>query len=286
MFIEVLLEALIDSVKMLPFLFAAYLIIEYIERHHGESIERVLAGGGRWGCFAAAVLGCVPQCGFSAAAANFYASRVITMGTMMAVFLATSDEAIPLLIAEPTLWSQMMRLIAVKILFALLFGLLLDFVVFKLLPPSLRGGFRGRADEVDCHEEHEEQGSIVWAALHHTAEIFGFILLFSLVIGFVIESVGQDTFAAFLGGLGVFQPFVAALIGLIPNCAASVMMVSLYQTGAIGFASMVAGLCSGAGVGLAVLWRANPSWKQNLMITVLLWGMGAATGLVLMLLGM
>ena len=130
MFIEVLLEALIDSVKMLPFLFAAYLIIEYIERHHGESIERVLAGGGRWGCFAAAVLGCVPQCGFSAAAANFYASRVITMGTMMAVFLATSDEAIPLLIAEPTLWPQMMRLIAVKILFALLFGLLLDFVVF------------------------------------------------------------------------------------------------------------------------------------------------------------
>ena len=118
MFIEVLLEALIDSVKMLPFLFAAYLIIEYIERHHGESIERVLAGGGRWGCFAAAVLGCVPQCGFSAAAANFYASRVITMGTMMAVFLATSDEAIPLLIAEPTLWPQMMRLIAVKILFA------------------------------------------------------------------------------------------------------------------------------------------------------------------------
>ena len=114
----------------------------------------------------------------------------------------------------------------------------------------------------------------------------GFILLFSLVIGFVIESVGQDAFAAFLGGLGVLQPFVAALIGLIPNCAASVMMVSLYQTGAIGFASMVAGLCSGAGVGLAVLWRANPSWKQNLMITVLLWAMGAATGLVLMLLGM
>ena len=286
MFIDVLTDALIDSVKMLPFLFAAYLIIEYIERHHGDSIEHVLAGGGRWGCILAAVLGCVPQCGFSAAAANFYASRVITMGTMVAVFLATSDEAIPLLIAEPSLWPQMVRLITVKILFAILFGLLLDFVVFKLLPPSLRGGFRGRADEVDCHEEHEEQRGIVWAALRHTAEIFGFILLFSLVIGFIIESVGEDAFAGFLGGLGVLQPLVASLIGLIPNCAASVMMVSLYQSGAISFASMTAGLCSGAGVGLAVLWRANPSWKQNLMITALLWGMGAATGIVLMLFGL
>ena len=158
--------------------------------------------------------------------------------------------------------------------------------LFKLLPPSLRGGFRGRADEVDCHEEHEEQRSIVWAALRHTAEIFGFILLFSLVIGFIIESVGEEAFAGFLGGLGVLQPLVASLIGLIPNCAASVMMVSLYQSGAISFASMTAGLCSGAGVGLAVLWRANPSWKQNLMITALLWGMGAATGIVLMLFGL
>lgn len=286
MFTEVFLEALIDSVKMLPFLFVAYLIIEYIERNHGESIERVLAGGGRWGCVFAAVLGCVPQCGFSAAAANFYASRVITMGTMMAVFLATSDEAIPLLIAEPSLWPQMVLLIIIKIVFALLFGLLLDFVVFKLLPPALRGGFRGRADEVDCHEEHEEQRSIAWAALRHTAEIFCFILAFSLVIGFVIEWVGEDAFGSFLGGLGAAQPMVAALIGLIPNCAASVMMVSLYQSGAISFASMAAGLCSGAGVGLAVLWRANPSWKQNLMITALLWGMGAATGLILMLFGM
>lgn len=286
MFIDVLLDALIDSAKMLPFLFAAYLIIEYIERNHGEKIERVLAGGGRWGCFLAAVLGCVPQCGFSAAAANFYASRVITMGTMMAVFLATSDEAIPLLVADPVLWPQMVRLIVVKLLFALLFGLLLDFVVFRLLPAELRGGFRGRADEVDCHEEHEEQQGILWATLRHTAEIFCFILLFSIVIGFVIELAGQELFAGFLGGLGVFQPLVTALIGLIPNCAASVMMVSLYQSGAISFASMTAGLCSGAGVGLAVLWRANPSWKQNLMITALLWGMGACTGVALTFIGL
>ena len=159
MFIEVLLEALIDSVKMLPFLFAAYLIIEYIERHHGESIERVLAGGGRWGCFAAAVLGCVPQCGFSAAAANFYASRVITMGTMMAVFLATSDEAIPLLIAEPTQWPQLMRLITGKIQFALLLGLLPDFVVFKQLTPSYPAGFAASSDEVTCTGDPWDQGT-------------------------------------------------------------------------------------------------------------------------------
>ena len=150
------------------------------------------------------------------------------------------------------------------------------------IPRELRGGYTGSADEIDCHEEHsDEEGkpAPIWkAALRHTLEIFVFIFVFSLVFGLIVEGVGEDVFADALGRMGFFQPVVAALVGLIPNCAASVLLTQLYVEGALRFSSLVAGLCTGAGVGLAVLWRANPSWKQNLFITGLTWAAGAAVG--------
>ena len=242
--LDVLLDALIDGAKMLPFLYLAYLLIEWLERNHGQRIENALAGGGRWGFVPGAVLGCVPQCGFSAVAANFYASRVITPGTLLAVFV-------------------------------------LDVPLRRVLPQSLYGGYAGHADEVDCHEEHEEHSGIFLAALRHTLEIFAFILLFSFLIGLVFELVGEGAITALLGRMGPFQPMVAALIGLVPNCAASVLLAQLYMQGAITFGSLMAGLTAGAGIGLAVLWRVNPSWKQNLFMTGLLWAAGAAVGIVL-----
>ncbi len=281
LFLEVLEESVLDTGRMLPLLFAAYLFIEYVERRHGERIEALLAGGGRWGALPGAVLGCVPQCGFSAVASNFYASRVITLGTLMAVYLATSDEAIPLLVSVPGYWDELALLLAIKVVYALAAGFALDFVLRGVLPRSLRGGYTGRASEVDCHEDHgggEEGCSIGRAALRHTLEIFVFIFAFSLVFGFIVESVGHEAFASVLGRMGFFQPAVAALVGLIPNCAASVLLTQLYLEGALRFSSLVAGLCTGAGVGLAVLWRANPSWKQNLFITGLLWAAGTVLG--------
>ena len=245
----------------------------------------LLAGGGRWGAVPGAVLGCVPQCGFSAIASNFYASRVITLGTLMAVYLATSDEAIPLLVSMPAYWDKLILLMVIKVVYAVFVGFLLDFVLRKALPRSLRGGYTGHADEVDCHEEHsDEEGhpQPIWkAALRHTLEIFVFIFVFSLVFGLIVEGVGEDVFASVLGRMGFFQPVVAALVGLVPNCAASVLMTQLYVEGALRFSSLVAGLCTGAGVGLAVLWRVNPSWKQNLFITGLTWGAGAFLGVAM-----
>ena len=217
----------------------------------------------------------MPQCGFSAIASNFYASRVITLGTLMAVYLATSDEAIPLLVSIPAYWDKLILLMVIKVVYAVFVGFLLDFVLRKALPRSLRGGYTG-------HEEHsDEEGhpQPIWkAALRHTLEIFVFIFVFSLVFGLIVEGVGEDVFASVLGRMGFFQPVVAALVGLVPNCAASVLMTQLYVEGALRFSSLVAGLCTGAGVGLAVLWRANPSWKQNLFITGLTWACGAAVG--------
>ena len=281
LFLEVLEESLHDTLNMLPFLFAAYLVIEYVERRHGERIEALLARGGRWGAVPGAVLGCVPQCGFSAVASNFYASRVITLGTLMAVYLATSDEAIPLLLSMPAYWDKLAVLMAIKVIYAVAFGFGVDFLLRRFLPKSLRGGYTGRADEVDCHESHEENGHQhpLWrAALRHTVEIFFFIFLFSLVFGLLVEGVGEEAITGALGRMGFFQPVFAALVGLIPNCAASVLLTQMYLEGALRFSSLVAGLCTGAGVGLAVLWRANPSWKQNLFVTGLTWAAGAALG--------
>ena len=228
LFLDVLGETLVDTAKMLPFLFLAYLLIEYIEHRHGERIETLLAGGGRWGAVPGAVLGCVPQCGFSAIASNFYASRVITLGTLMAVYLATSDEAIPLLVSMPAYWDKLAVLMVIKVLYAIVVGFVLDFVLRGVLPKGLRGGYTGHADEVDCHEEHsdaEGNEKPIWqAALRHTLEIFVFIFAFSLVFGMIVEGVGEDVFAEMLGGMGFFQPVVAALVGLIPNCAASVLL--------------------------------------------------------------
>ena len=144
----VLGESLVDTAKMLPFLFLAYLLIEYIEHRHGERIEALLAGGGRWGAVPGALLGCVPQCGFSAIASNFYASRVITLGTLMAVYLATSDEAIPLLVSMPAYWDKLVVLMVIKVVYAVIVGFVLDFVLRGILPkgcgrlhrPCRRGG--------------------------------------------------------------------------------------------------------------------------------------------------
>lgn len=272
-------HAFAEGVSTLPLLFLACLLIELIESRHGEKIERMLAGSGRWGFVPAAALGCIPQCGFSTVAANLYSSKVITLGTLLAVFIATSDEAVPLLAAMPDKWNMLLMLLVIKIVYALGVGFVLDVVLRGLLPRGLRGGYTGSAAEVDCHEEHEESHSIWVAALRHTLELLFFIVLFSVAFGLVVEWIGYDTFAAALRGLGFFQPMFAALVGLIPNCAASVLLTQMYLAGALRFSSLVAGLCAGAGIGLAVLWRTNRSWKQNLFITGVLWASGAFVGI-------
>ncbi len=279
--VDAFLDALIDGVKMLPFLYLAYLLIEWLERNHAERIEKALAGGGHWGFVPGALLGCVPQCGFSAVAANFYASRVITPGTLLAVFLATSDEAIPLLAAEPTLWNKLGLLLVLKIVFGIAAGLVLDVPLRRILPKGLYGGYEGHADEVDCPrrtrgtQQHFPGGTASHAGnfcVHLGVQLYHWADLWPC---------RADSAAAFLGSLGIFQPMMAALIGLVPNCGASVLLAQLYMGGAITFGSFFAGLCSGAGIGLAVLWRVNPSWKQNLFMTGLLWFCGTCCGILL-----
>lgn len=276
---EIFSDAALDSVKLLPFLFAAYWLIEFIERRHSEGVERALAGGGRYGFVPGALLGLVPQCGFSAMAANLYASRVITPGTLLAVFLSTSDEAVPLLLASPGHWRALAPLLAVKLAVALAAGFLVDVLCRGLIPRSMRGGYAGSAEEVDCHA-HEETDSLLLAAVRHTVHILAYIFVFNLLLNALTAWVGEETVGAFLTAAGPWQPFAAGLIGLVPNCAASILITQLYMAGSLTFGGAVAGLCTGAGIGLAVLVRANRSRKQNLLIVALLYGAGVLAGLL------
>lgn len=279
MILELLLDALLDSVKMLPFLFAAYWLIEYVEHRHSEGIEKALAGGGRFGFVPGAVLGLLPQCGFSAMAANLYASKVVTLGTLLAVFLATSDEAVPLLIANPEHWRSLALILGIKLAVALAAGFCIDFVFKRLIPQSVRGGYTGSSSAVDCPRARGTGRHPGGGAQAHAAHLF----VHSAVqhcFGRAGGSGGRGGHRGIPGGQRPWQPVLAGLVGLIPNCVSSVLITQLYAAGQLSLGGVVAGLCTGAGVGLAVLLRANKNAKQNLFIVALLYGIGVAAGLV------
>lgn len=277
-FWDIILDTLLDSVKMLPFLFGAYLLIEFLEHKASDKLQNALSKSGNHGIVVGAILGTVPQCGFSVAAANLYSGKVITLGTLIAVFISTSDEAIPVLLSSPGNAGVLLKLIIAKIVIALIAGFLVDFVLkarhVQENEPELQD------HNVLCHHCGCEHG-IIRSAIKHTVSIFLFILLVSFVLNGLITWIGQDTISKVLLTDSVFQPFIAALIGLIPNCAASVMLVQLFLAESLSFGSVVAGLCTGAGIGLAVLFRANRNWKKNLLILLLLYGIGSISGLMI-----
>lgn len=277
-FWDIILDTLLDSVKMLPFLFGAYLLIEFLEHKASDKLQNALSKSGNHGIVVGAILGTVPQCGFSVAAANLYSGKVITLGTLIAVFISTSDEAIPVLLSSPGNAGVLLKLIIAKIVIALIAGFLVDFVLkarhVQENEPELQD------HNVLCHHCGCEHG-IIRSAIKHTVSIFLFILLVSFVLNGLITWIGQDIISKVLLTDSVFQPFIAALIGLIPNCAASVMLVQLFLAGSLSFGSVVAGLCTGAGIGLAVLFRANRNWKKNLLILLLLYGIGSISGLMI-----
>lgn len=280
-FWDVLLDALIDTAKMLPFLFLAFLLMEFIEHKAGDKLTDFLRKLGRktaLGPAAGAVIGCVPQCGFSVAASNLYAGRVITVGTLIAVFLSTSDEAVPVLLAHPEMLGSIWKLIAVKIIVALIAGVAADLIV-KVFKIRTEGeGIEDMCTETGCGcGEH----GIWYSAIKHSVNIIIFILIVNILLGAVMAIVGNEAMEKFLGSMGVFQPFAAGLVGMIPNCAASVLITELYAEGAISFGTAAAGLCTGAGIGLAVLFRTNKSIKENLIITAAVYAVGVVCGIIL-----
>ena len=277
---DVVLDAVLDSLKLLPFLFLTYLLMEFLEHKAGERVRHAIVGTGRVGPLFGAAVGLLPQCGFSAAAAGLYAGRVVTVGTLLAVFLATSDEMLPVFLGGGVPLRVILTVLGCKFVIALLVGFLADLIL------------RRRPDEhgvVDlCEQEHCHcEKGVFRSALHHTLHIFLFVLVINLALGGLFAAVGEERVALWMNRLPVLSECVAALVGLVPNCAASVAIATLYVRGVIPAGAMLAGLLPGAGAGLLILFRTNRHHKrENLLIVVFLFSVGVLFGSLLDLTGL
>lgn len=273
--LHIIEHSVLDSLKLVPFLFLTYFVMEYLEHRAGDETQKVIGKAGKWGPLLGGALGAVPQCGFSTAASNLYAGRVISMGTLLAVYLSTSDEMLPILIsakAEPALIAKILLL---KVLIGMAAGFLVDLL------------FSGKQKEHHhihemCEEEHChcEEG-IFRSAVNHTVRITFFILLITFGLNLIMHYVGEDALTSFLRDRTVLGPVLSGLVGLIPNCASSVVITQLYLEGAMSFGTMMAGLLVSAGVGVLVLCRVNHNKKENLQIIGLLYLIGVVSGIVL-----
>lgn len=285
--LDAVLDALLDTVKLVPFLLLACCLMEYLEHQTGERARRLVGRAGKFGPVVGGVLGIMPQCGFSAAASNLYAGRVITMGTLIAIYLSTSDEMLPILISERVPVSRILWILLLKALIGISAGLTVDFCLRKKKKAGQSGicgeesGCGGRACDGHGHSGGTCQRGIFGSALSHTMKIALFILLVEVVLNLILHYVGEDVMAGLLLNRRILGPVFAGLVGLIPNCAGSVILTQLYLQGALGIGSVMAGLLSGSGVGLLVLFRVNRDRRENLKILGLLYVIGVAAGIVI-----
>lgn len=283
MLLDVFLDALLDTARLLPFLFLTYLVMEYLEHRTGRKSARMMERAGKLGPLFGAAAGIVPQCGFSTAAASLFSGGVITLGTLLAVFLSTSDEMLPIFISKAVALPVIIKILAAKAVIGAATGFAVDLAVCRRRPS-------GEEHHKDIHDlcEHEHchcENGIVWSALRHTVQIALFILILSFFIGLAMTFAGEEALAGFLTGRPVLGVFLAGIIGLIPNCASSVVITELYLQGMLGAGQMMAGLLVGAGVGVLVLFRTNRDLKENLKITCILYGIGVLWGLLFELTG-
>lgn len=271
-------HTLIDSLKIVPFLFITYFAMEFLEHKAGEKVNRYVQKAGRLGPVFGAGLGVIPQCGFSAAASNLYAGRVITLGTLMAIYLSTSDEMLPILISEKAPIDMILKILSVKVIVGTIFGFLMDFF------------FRAnKEDHVHIHEvcEHEHcqcEKGILRSAIHHTLQIFIYVFIVGFILEVVLQLVGEDVLTTVLTSRPFTGTVLSGLVGLLPNCAASVIITQLYLEGVLGPGAMLSGLLTNAGVGLLVLFRVNHDRKENLKILGMLYLIGVLVGAVVSLL--
>ena len=286
---DAIMEALLDTIKdtatLIPFLFITYLAMEWLEDKTEDQSVALLSRMGKASHIIGAGIGLIPQCGFSAAAAGLYSGGVITVGTMLAVFLSTSDEMLPIFISSSVGAGPILKILCMKFAFALVTGITIDIAV-RAFALNL-GGDKHIHDL--CEQDHcgceDEEGGIVRSALVHTIKITIFIFIASLIIGLIAESLGKDVVASVLSGAPVLGTFICSLVGLIPNCAASVIIAELYLENIISSGQMMAGLLVSAGVGILVLCRSNRNRKENALIIAMLYFSGVIWGLLTDIIG-
>ena len=279
-----IIDTIKDTLTLIPFLFLTYIAMEWLERRTEDQSVNLLARIGKFGHVAGAGIGLIPQCGFSAAAASLYSGGVITAGTLMAVFLSTSDEMLPIFLSSSVGAGTIGKILAAKFVIALISGIMVDLIAGLVHHKSETKHIHDLCEREHCGCEDEE-GGILHSALIHTLKITGFIFVISLILSLLMEFIGEGVMASFLTDAPIAGTIVTAVIGLIPNCAASVVIAQMYLEGLLTCGQLMSGLLVGAGVGLLVLVRTNNKSRENAKVIGTLLALGIAWGILIDLLG-
>jgi len=286
-------EAFVDTGRLLPLLALIYFLVAILEYRYEGRMGHFIIRLGAWGPVAGALFGCLPQCGFSVIAAALYLKRMVSVGTLLAVFLSTSDEAVPVLLTVPGKAHMVWILIAIKVVIAFLAGTAIDFFLNKRTGADRTGNkhtdkcYQAALDEHkgccshSLHDRPSKMKALFWHPLTHTVKIYIFLLILSILLGFAIKTAGEVMICKILLNGSVLQPAIAAFIGLIPNCFASVLLAKLYASGTLSFGSLVSGLCAGTGLGLLVLIKESKDLKDALRITALLLAISISVGVII-----
>ena len=278
-FFDLIGDSLLDTLKLLPFLFLTYILMEYLEHRAGGSAEIFLKRSGQFGSVLGSALGILPQCGFSSAAAGLYSARVISIGTLIAVFLSTSDEMVPIFIVNGNL-TLMIKVLAVKFVIALVSGLAIDLIlnaIYKKKGVTPTPNIEEICERDNCHCKHD----ILKSALVHTGKVTLFIFIFSFVLNFLVYFVGESNIALLILNKPVIANILAAIVGLIPNCASSVVISERFLDGMLSAGALISGLLVNSGVALAVLFRTNRPRKNTLAIVGILLAISIVVGIVI-----
>ena len=277
-FLHILEHSFLDSIKLLPFLFIAFFIIELIEHKLSNKSKKVISKSGKYGPILGSLLGLIPQCGFSVVATNLYITRILSLGTLISIYLSTSDEMLVILLSRNASISTILPLLGTKFIVGLISGFIIDFL--------LRNKKKEKQTYSICEDEHcgcEEEENLFKSSLIHTIKTFIFIFIATFIITLVFELFGEEYLSKLLLKDTLISPFITSLIGLIPNCASSVILTELYLSNSINFASIISGLLTGSGVAILVLFKSNKNIKENLTILSLVYGIGVITGIIITL---
>lgn len=270
---DIILDTLIDTLKLVPFLFIAFLLIELFEHKFSKKSIKVVESSGKYGPILGSILGIIPQCGFSVMATNLYVTRLITLGTLISIYLSTSDEMLPILISEKAEFSLIIKILLIKLFIGMLAGFIID-KIFKVK--------KEKKNYDICEEEHCHcKESIIISSLKHTLNIVVFILLINFILNICFNYLGQDYLSKILLKDSFFGPFISSLIGLIPNCGASVMLTELYINNAINFGSLISGLLTGSGIAIMILFKTNKHFLENLKVVGILYIIGVLSGIII-----
>lgn len=276
--LHVIEHTILDTIKLIPFLFITFLLIEYIE--HKINNKKIISTSGKYGPLIGGILGIFPQCGFSASATNLYATRIITLGTLISIYLTTSDEMIPIMFANKVEITTILKILAIKLLIGITCGFIIDFILRKR-KTKLEIEKMCEHDHCNCNHNH----NIFASSLKHTISITIFILIFLFIINIIFEYLGEEFLSKIFLKDTIFSHFVSSLVGLIPNCGSSIMITELYLNNTITFGAMLSGLLTGSGIGILILFKSNKNIKENIIILTTIYFIGVISGIIIDLIG-